>query len=161
MVKEVGKYKCEISGREFDDEEKAKEWEDMNRDIQDRFSFYESPSNPDNCQFENGHYCAQRDKEFLNRILDGIIAMTNKHYKWITKETNFGKLTRERVQGQSWLGRYLDDSGYPLYRWWGIQAQICPVCFREYGQPYYAINCTHDGYVSSYGQRTECPAKEI
>ena len=145
MVQKIVEYRCEIDGRIFKTEEEAITHEEMMKDIKNTFSFYKE-DNDDGCRFSNGRYAIQRDEETYNKLLDSIIAMINKYEKWVLKYCYEDGITlqREHIKGYSYLGRFLDDGHSPLYYWWGIQANICPVCFREYGQIYYASNCTHD-----------------
>ena len=145
---EINKFKDEISGKCFNTKEEAVEAENKHRDIQDTFSFYNDPSVEGSCDFENGEYCIQRDKGFYDKLINGIIKMVNKHENWILKSyKKVGGLSEKYVSGYTLLGRFLDDTHSPLYRWWSVQARICPTCFREYGQMYYTQRCTHDDTI--------------
>ena len=142
-MKTIKQYECEISGRKFDKKTDAIKYEKMMLDIQNTFSFYKKIKD-DNLSFANGKYAIQRDEDFYNKLLDGLIKMIKKYEKslWV-KCKDWGGLTRDNVKGHSSLGRWLGDSDSPLYHWWGIQGNICPKCYREYGQMYYALNCKH------------------
>jgi len=140
-MKEVAKFLDEIAKREYDSAEKASKAEERSREIMEAFSFYDEPADP-LCKFGNGEWSIQRTKDFYGWIQDGIIRLVNKQEPRIAEQfEKHGGLSRENVKGGYIIGRYLDDWKSPLYKWWGILYNICPKCFREYGQPYYAINC--------------------
>lgn len=114
--------------------------------IKEMFSFYKAPIDP-YLEFANGHWGIHRSEEFYNKLLDTLITALNKYEKWIKKShmctVYKNGFTRDNIKGYSWVGRFLDDSGSPLYYWWGIQANICPECFIEWGQMYYTNICNH------------------
>lgn len=142
MVKAKEVYVNEITGQSFGSEEEAKKSEEMHRDILETFSFYVADEDK-GCDFSNGKYAVQRGEEFYLKLIDGIIKMVKKYEKGIWKEyKKHGGVKREYVKGHTLLGRHLDDRDSPMYHWWGIQGNICQKCFREYGQMYYATNCT-------------------
>lgn len=110
--------------------------------IDEMFAFYKNAD--DSTDFANGGWCIQRDEKFYLKLIDAIIEAVKQYEPWILENKPYqGALSREQVMGYSWLGRFLDDSGSGLYKWWGIQANICQTCFREWGQMYYANNCNH------------------
>lgn len=148
MVTMIERYKNDISGRAYDTFEKAAAFEQRSLDIQTAFSFYDPVEDP-HCDFANGNWCIQRTEEFYNRLLDALVEMVEKYEPWTAKSfrESGNTLSRNVVKGYSFLGRYLDDGNSDLYHWWGIQGNICPVCFREYGQMYYASHCTHDDKI--------------
>jgi len=138
---EISKFKDEISGRCFDSKLEAIESEKKYKDIREAFAFYDE-AETDSCAFANGEYSVQRNEEFYDKLIDGIINMVNKYEPWILKSYKNG-ITKEYVKGYSVLGRFLDDSNSPLYKWWSIQANICTICFKEWGQLYYTNHCSH------------------
>ena len=143
MVEAIKQYKDGISGRIYDSELDALESEYKNKDIKDTFeSFYGKLHSNDN-NFVNGAYCIQRDEPFYNRVLDSIISMVHEHEHWITNTP----LIRDNIKGQSYVGRCLSESNSQLYKWFNVQTCICPVCYREYGQLYYALNCEHNDSI--------------
>jgi len=81
-----------------------------------------------NCKFANGGWSMQRSKKWLADYKDRITeAVGIKDYP----PFSYG-----------WF-RCLDDSGDMLY---GVACRvlnICPKCYLEWGQPYYANNCDH------------------
>lgn len=136
----VEKYKCEITGDLFDSEEQATASETKHQEVIDTFAFYKMPKD-DVEGFPNGHVAIQRDEEFYLNLLDGIIKMVNKYEESLLRHYH-GDLKREHIKGHSQIGRFLDDGDSPLYKWWGIQANICQKCFREYGQMFFANTCS-------------------
>lgn len=138
MIK-INKFKDTISGLCFDTEIEAIESEKKHKDIQDTFAFYDK-TKTDSCAFVNGEHSIKRNEEFYSKLIDGIINMVNKYESWILKSYKNG-LTKENVRGYTILGRFLGDGDSSLYEWWSIQANICPRCFREWGQLYHANHC--------------------
>lgn len=147
-MKAVHKYMDELSGREFDTPIKALMSEKRSKDIRDTFAFYD-PVKDVGCEFANGGWCVQRTEEFYNKLVDALIEMVLKYEPWVAEQMfiNASGISRATVSGQSILGRYLDDGKSDLYHWYHVQSNICPVCFKEYGQTYYALHCTHDGVI--------------
>jgi len=113
------------------------------------FSFWKEAKNEkDNYNFENGGYCFQRTKEEYNQLGDTLFSAIQQYEKWICKQyKDKGGLKREYINGQSFVGRYLGDGDSELNTYWCILGRICPKCFREYGQAYYAINCCCDDTI--------------
>jgi len=151
-MEQITKFRNEVSGRCFDNEEEAILSEKKSKEIKEVFAFYDPPDD-DSCDFVNGKYCIKRSKEFYDKLIDGIIDMVTKYESWILKSyEKHGGLKKEFVFGYTVLGRFLDDGSSELYRWWEIQANICPVCYREYGQLYYTNNCTHSDLTPSWNK---------
>lgn len=112
------------------------------------FSFYKNEDN--SMEFANGEYCMQRDKKFYYQLIDTIIQAVALYETWILEHYN-NWLSQTDVMGWSKLGRYLDDSGSYIYKYWGRQGNICRTCYREWGQMYYANNCNHTGNPPTVG----------
>lgn len=107
----------------------------MNKKVDKMFSFWK------NSKLDaNNDIGVQRTEEEYNLLLDTIIKATKEFEPWIAKEYG-NKLIRENIKGWSFIGRYFDDGDSPLYKWWEVQGNICKVCYKEYGQMYYALNC--------------------
>ena len=139
-MKEITKFQDEISGNLFDTIEEATKSENKNRDIKISFDFY----NPvHDVNFMNGKYSIKHTEEFYNRLTDTLISMITKYEPWIIDRIH-KSLTRKDIKECSIIGRFLDDSNSNLYRWWTIQYNICPVCFKEFGQRYYTLRCNHN-----------------
>jgi len=139
-MKSVVQFKDEITGCLYATKEEAVKAESKSRDIKDAFSFYiDAKEHPKDGNDDVG---VQRTEEFYARLVSTLIRMVEKYEPWILPSYDkVGGLTPKYVGGHSFLGRFLDDSNSPLYYWWGKQGNICPNCFREYGQMYYALNC--------------------
>ena len=82
----------------------------------------------EHCNFANGGYSIQRSEKWLNQ------------YKKVLKKII--KITKYKPFSYGWF-RTLDDGDSMFYSAALRVTNICPKCYREYGQPYYAINCTH------------------
>lgn len=147
-MKTIHKFKDEVSGREFDTPLEALVSEKKSRDIKKAFVFYDSIEDVD-CVFANGGWCVQRTEEFYNRLVDTLIEMVLKYEPWIAEQMfiHASGMSRATISGRSIIGRYLYDGESDLYHWYCIQSNICPICFREYGQTYYASHCTHDDII--------------
>jgi len=122
---------------------KRREAEQRRQEIDSLFSFYDTPED-EGCSFANGEWNVQRSKEFYNKFLDTLIEALNKYETWIKEGTGYSDgFTRENILGGSLVGRFLSDGNSPLYKWWALQAQICPKCYIEWGQMYYKLRCNH------------------
>ena len=152
MVTTVSKFRDDLSGKLFDNIEDAIVSEYKHRYIQNAFSFYDEVVD-DTRNFQNGEFCVQRDEDFYNRLLDAFLDCIKKWYpEIISKYTKVvGTLDKESLFDRKsfanmWMSEELTDSN-ALFKWWCIQSNICPVCFREYGQMCYVQNCKHDGSI--------------
>ncbi len=151
MVKVIEKFRDEISGKIFDNIEDAIKSENKSVGIKEAFAFY-VPIIDEDLDFANGNFCIQRKEEFYNKIIFALIDTIKKYEPYIAKEYNKIGLTKDNIKGYSFLGRYLDNGDSQLYKWWTIQASICPVCFREYGQIAFALKCSHDNKIRRLGE---------
>jgi benzoyl-CoA reductase/2-hydroxyglutaryl-CoA dehydratase subunit BcrC/BadD/HgdB len=139
-MKEIKKFKDEISGEEFTSEQQAIKSENRSKDIKSSFAFY--INNKNKPKDGNDGIGVKHEEEFYYRLIDTLIKLVKKYDRWILNSyEDVGGLSRENVKGYSMLGRFLDDSNSGLYHWWCIQSNICPKCYREYGQTYYALHC--------------------
>lgn len=126
---EVTAYKC--SECKFLTDDIAK----YNKHILDHLSEKEieikfpSIDDPD-CKFANGEYFVQRDIVWLNSYKELIEKIAEK-LKIGYEPWSYG-----------WF-RVLDDGRSFLYGPALRYLQVCPACFREWGQQYYANNCKH------------------
>lgn len=144
-MKTINKYVDEISGKEFSTQEEAIKSEKKNGGIEKLFSFWKPIPKQKNCEFANGGWCYQRsDHEFL-KFTDCLIKAIKDYEPWIAKQYEpDGGLKRGHMGSSYMIGRYLCDGNSELNSKYHILSEVCPVCFRQWGQPYYAINCTHD-----------------
>jgi hypothetical protein len=145
IMKEQTIYIDELSGRRFDKQEDAIKSEKKNGGIKKMFSFWKYRPKTKGCDFENGGWCYQRSEGQYLMFMDTLIKAVNEYEPWIAKQyKEHGGLKREHMNGGYMIGRYLSDGGSELCDQLSVLSRICPKCFREWGQPYYAINCTHD-----------------
>ena len=143
MVEIIQQYKDGVSGRIFENEYDSIKSELKSTDIENAFDFVQVIPGFNTTDFVNGQFCIQHDATFYHRLLDMIISMALKYHPSL----NSAQLTREYIKGHSYFGRYLSESESQLYKWFSVQMCICPVCYREYGQPYYALNCEHNDSI--------------
>ncbi len=142
-MKNINKYVDERSGREFKTQKEAIKSELKNGDIKKLFSFWKYPPKDEGCRFANGEWCYQRTNHKYLKFVDSLIKAINDYEPWIAEQyKKHGGLKREHMGSGYMIGRYLCDGGSELYKQYGTMSNICPKCFREWGQPYYAINCT-------------------
>ncbi len=141
-MKTINKYIDEISGREFATADEAIESEKKNGRIAKLFSFWTELPGDKDCCFANGEWCYQRtDYDYL-RFVDALIKAVTDYEPWIAKQYKCeGGLQRVHMGGGYIIGRYLDDGHSELYSKYCTLSNICPKCFREWGQAYYANNC--------------------
>ena len=148
MVEVIQNFKNSISGELFYNIEDATIAEIKSLDIKNSFVFYDAVED-EGLNFINGKFCVQRDEKLYKKLLKTLLNMVNKHEVQITDKyfIQKGSMSIEDVKGHSILGRFLNDSNSELYHWWYIQLCICPTCFKEYGQSYYALNCLHNNKI--------------
>lgn len=141
-MKTINKYVDEISGREFKTREEAAKSEKKNGGIKKLFSFWKDHPEDKHCEFANGKWCYQRtDVDYL-RLKDALVKAVIDYEPWIAEQyEEHGGLKREHIGAGYMIGRYLCDGGSELYKQYGIISNICPKCFREWGQQYYASHC--------------------
>jgi hypothetical protein len=138
-------YVDEISKRRFDKIEDAIKSEKKNGGIKKLFSFWKYPPKDKNCDFANGSWCYQRTKAQFKMFRENLIEAINQYEPWIAKQyKEHGGLQSEHMGSGFMIGRYLSDGNSELYSQYLTLSNICPVCFREWGQPYYANNCKHN-----------------
>jgi hypothetical protein len=85
-----------------------------------------------NCDFANGEFSIQRDKDYLDRYKKEVIR--------IVKVFNNGGKYEPISYG--WF-RCLDDGSSMFYTVACRILNICPICYKEWGQQYHANNCKH------------------
>jgi len=143
------KFVNEITGREFDNEKDALMSEASSISIASIFRFWKQPKEAKHsCDFDNWNWCYQRTKEDLDALTTAIIRAVNLHEPWIAEQyKKEGGIKPEHVNALFMLGRYLDDGNSEIRKWLSIHTCICPTCFRQYGQIYYATHCAHDGKI--------------
>ena len=131
--------KCEQCGRLFEDEIKYKDHLQVHHNLLAIEKVF--PSVKDNlCKFANGGWSVQRSKEWLDKYKAEIIKLI--------------PTCDDTLFSYSWW-RYLSDSHNPYYTIaWRI-LKVCPKCYREWGQPFYAINCTHTDKVKEDEDESE------
>ena len=143
-MKIINKYIDEISGREFKTQDEAIKSEKKNGGIKRLFSFWKYPKDDGTCRFANGEWCYRRTEGEYKMFQEALIKAINDYEPWIAKQyEKHGGLRKEYVKGGTMIGRYLDDGNSELYSYYHILSNICSVCFREWGQPYYANHCNH------------------
>ncbi len=119
--------KCQYCGAIFEDEDR---YQKHVADEQAKKAFLKRHPKvkDDNCRFANGGWSVQRSEKWLKKYKADILKIVGD-----METTPFG---------YGWF-RYLDNGGDMFY---GIACRIlnvCPTCFREWGQGYYANNCNH------------------
>jgi len=145
-MKEIKKYINEITGRMFNSIKEALKAEEKSREIKELFSFWENVPKDNDCEFANGLWCYQRTNEDYFRLKISLVKAIKKHEPWIAKQYDDPKIggLNEAHAGSYMIGRYLDDGDSELYYYHYLIDRICPICLREWGQPYYAMHCSHD-----------------
>ena len=87
-----------------------------------------SPVEDDGTNFVNGDWCIQRSAKWLEmyktfiEVEIGDIGHTPWTYGWF---------------------RVLDDGGHQMYGQACRALQVCPICYKEWGQSWFANNCDH------------------
>lgn len=138
----------EYTKEEFKSEPACLKAERKSRGITKLFSFWKEAVDEESCDFGNGKYCYQRTKKEYYEFISAFFFAMKKYEKWICSQyTEKGGLKKEYINGQSFVGRYLNDNNSELYDYWCILGRICPICFREYGQMYHATHCEHNDKI--------------
>lgn len=141
-MKEITKYKDEISNRIFDTAEKAIASEKKNGGIKRLFAFWIEPPRDDTCQFANGGWCYQRTEEDVQKFKDALVKAIRTYEPWIASQYDEDGGFQEAHIGAGYLiGRYLSDGQKELYSQYCTLSCICSKCFREWGQQYHATHC--------------------
>ena len=141
-MKAIEKYEDEISGKVFDTAEKAIVSEKENGGINKLFSFWKRRPEDKHCKFVNGDGCYQRTEGDVLQFKEALLKALKDYEPWITKQYDSdGGLRIEHLGGGFIIGRYLCDGNSELYHYYCLLSCICPKCFREWGQQYYANNC--------------------
>lgn len=157
------KFVNQYTRQEFNSENACLKSERKSRGIAKLFAFWKKAKDDANCDFGNGHYCYQRTEKEYKRLIDAFYLAMIKYEKWISSQFSDGQgiLKKEYINGKSFIGRYLDDNNSELNDYWCILGNICPKCFREYGQMYFANHCHCDGNTEHYDKLTKCPTKQL
>lgn len=166
-MKAITKYKDEASGKEFDTAKKAQQSEDKHIAIAKLFAWVPDmgkvtrTTKDGSCDFENGYWCVQWSKEERDRLIEDIYKAIKKWEKWIVDgwdAEKHGRFSTEHIYNY-YIGRCLSDGSSPIYKYYGILTEICPKCFRGYGQPYFAYNCHCDGTSGKNHERKSIPTR--
>jgi len=83
----------------------------------------------ESCDFSNGGWNVQRSKEWLDGYKAMILESLDKKFEYA--EWSY-----------AWW-RCLDDGRHWIYGRASRVLDVCPTCYLEWGQRYYAINCDH------------------
>jgi hypothetical protein len=144
-MKTIKKFINEISGEEFSEKENAIKAEKKSKNIKNLFSFWHSSKDDNYCSFANGKWCYQRTKSEYNQLIETLVKALKKYEPWITKQyKEEGGLQSKHIGRGYMIGRYLCDGNSELYHWYCLISNICPKCFREWGQLYFSNTCTHN-----------------
>jgi hypothetical protein len=84
------------------------------------------------CKFANGGWSVKRSAEWLENYKNDVVKLIRKYHRMSATEYKHWSYG---------FFRCLDDGGSRFY---GISCRtlcICPKCFKEWGQPYYANEC--------------------
>jgi len=117
--------KCEKCGVLFEDETKYTEHLEMHAIILIIEGAF-PPVVDEHCDFANGGWTEQRSKDWLDRYKERIIEAVG--------DIGYPPFS------YGWF-RYLDDSGSMLYGPACRILNVCPKCYREWGQPYHVNHC--------------------
>lgn len=124
---EVTVYKCETCGVLIEDLTDYEQHMKVHRKqalLAEAFPAVEDTE----CRFSSGEYCVQRNSDWLARYKRAVeeIVGPNSYTPW----------------SYAWF-RCLDDGDSPYYIAAMRALNICPTCFREWGQSFHADHCEH------------------
>jgi hypothetical protein len=144
-MKTVDRYVDEISGKEFKNEAEAIESEKKHGGVEKMFDFWTKEPKDKHCGFANGGWCYQRTREDFLKLQVSLVLAIQTYEPWIAGQyEEEGGLQTVHVGAGFLIGRYLSDGNSPLYSYYCTLSNICPKCFRQWGQQYYANKCTCD-----------------
>jgi hypothetical protein len=125
---QITAYKCEQCGDAIFESEKAYENHMAIHKQKDAINEQFPPVKDLHCEFANGGWSIVRDAKWLTKYRHTVEALVaSKRDPW-----TYG-----------WM-RELDDSGTWQYEFAVRVLNVCPTCYREWGQAYYANNCPHN-----------------
>jgi|HubBroStandDraft_3_1064219.scaffolds.fasta_scaffold267348_2 hypothetical protein len=128
-MKAVTRFEA-LDGTIFDDKNKCVEYEALCQEIADLIAGWPE-------QEIRGSGFVQQDKDTVLKIQRGM-AIIFERIHWKDHHTEWAR-EAARPAGLSLIGRYVDDAGLtPERRVWNRLARL-DARFREYEQPYYAI----------------------
>jgi len=133
-MKPVTKYQAD-DGRIFDTEQDAIKHDAKVLSVKDAYKLLKPTPQDDGCDFANGGGYVQQDPIKVQEFKRQIMLMGAEHH---SKMAEWAKNPME-VHPQSIVGRILSDCDSTLYGAWN-RVMCMDDKFREWGQPYYAIN---------------------
>ncbi len=125
---EITAFKCDKCGTLIEDLATYEKHMEIHR-VLDLFEGAFPEVHDPGLMFANGHWCVQRDRGWLQRYKDRLLEIIPP--------------SQYEPFGYGWF-RSLDDGGSPFYKVACRVLNVCPTCFREWGQGYYANHCSHD-----------------
>jgi len=150
-MKPVIIYKDEVSGKTFGTIWEAEKSERKSKHLKKLFAFVKLEKDP-GCKFANGGWAVQRTAEYHAQFKAALVLAIQKYEPKIVKEfKEKGYKLEDVIFASGWLGRYLSDSDSDIYGHLCDYGRICPKCYREWGQMYYTINCTHTNKTCASG----------
>lgn len=151
-MRTITKYVNEVTGEEFDSLGKAQKAEKKSKAINKMFDFVQVVKEKvDCCNFGNGEYCVQRSQVYYDRLRETIDKAVKVYEPEIHRDL---KKHKEYVFPFNSLGRYLGDYNSEIHTWYCIFQNICPKCYREWGQGYFALNCPCNGKKAKWPEVT-------
>lgn len=135
-MKKVMLYKDEVSGKIFKSKLDAIKSEKRSAGIKKLFSFWKE--SPRMCSDE----CYQRTGNEVEKLRSAILVAIKIYEPAIEAEFP-GGVTINRIVRGGIIGRYLCDLHSDINKYYIIFSNICCLCFREWGQQYDAMYCSH------------------
>lgn len=133
-MKEVTRYQAD-DGKVFDTADKAIAHDAKVLSIKSAYKLLKDTPKNDGCDFANGGGYVQQDPVKVQEFKRQIMLMGATHH---AKMAEWARNPQE-VHPQSIVGRILSDCDSLLYSAWN-RVMCMDDKFREWGQPYYAIN---------------------
>ncbi len=98
------------------------------------------------CKFANGGGFVQRDASVVEEAKERLLGLTERKIKWWFDEQREKFNTDFKNVDPSWFLRMLEGSAPPIERAWS-RLMCIDKQYREWGQPYYALNPTEGKQV--------------
>lgn len=154
-MKTIEVFINEVTKLRFDSSSDAERSEKFSKDIANTFLFWvpfeQCPRNSIMHQGIKAFFIARDESEY-NKFVHAFVYVISKYKAEFDIDI---KVFAEKLESFSTLremhsfitnscfGRLLNEShdSFGLKHWWTVLCRICPCCYREWDQMYYAIHC--------------------
>jgi hypothetical protein len=138
MAVEISKYKA-ADGREFESLDEANKYERDIERLENAVALLKPIPKNDGCNFSNGEGFVQQDAPTVRKAKEAVIEIARSRNPDNSSFGPWAEVADGDVPGYSGFARILDECDSLVYRYWS-RFMCIDKQFREWGQPYYALN---------------------